>query len=94
MDTSPKFYMTCKLTAQILKTINSIAQSRPGVVPTSTCLSQLFEGNLRNSKINTRVTDLLTSLFFHIYKGDLPVKQVGLPLFLAFLTEQAKELII
>ena len=29
--------------------------------------------------------------FFHIYKGDLSVKQVGLPLFLAFLTEQAKD---
>ena len=32
--------------------------------------------------------------FFHIYKGDLFVKQVGLTLFLAFLTEQAKKLII
>ena len=37
---------------------------------------------------------LISSPFFHIYKGDLFVKQVGLPLFLAFLTEKAKKLII
>ena len=38
-----------------------------------------------------QINPLISSPFFHIYKGDLSVKQVGLPLFLAFLTEQAKE---